>query len=47
MDDEWVHPLAKTLPSLVTNLWWKIVMDDQDLDENSIDKWQYLQHYIL
>ena len=23
IDDGWVHPLARTLPSLVSNLWWK------------------------
>jgi hypothetical protein len=40
MDDKWVHPLAKTLPSLVSNLWWNIVMDDRILD----GKWQKLQH---
>ena len=22
------HPLAEILPSLVSNLWWNIVMDD-------------------
>jgi hypothetical protein len=27
MDDEWVWPLAKTLPSLVNNLWWKILIN--------------------
>jgi hypothetical protein len=27
MDDGWVHPMAKTLPSLVRNLWQNIVMD--------------------
>ena len=36
MDDEWVYPLAKTLPSLVNNLWWNIVMDDWNLDENHL-----------
>ena len=44
MDDGWVHPLAKTLPSLVNNLWWNIVMDDVNLDEESLGKWQLLQH---
>ena len=34
MDDGWVHPLAKTLPSLVSNLRWNIVTDDWKLDEN-------------
>ena len=29
MDDGWVHPLAKTLPSLVSNLWWNIVMNEK------------------
>ena len=33
MDDGWVHPLAKTLPSLVNNLCWNIVVDDWNLDE--------------
>ena len=28
MGDGWVHPLAKTLPSLVNNFWWNIVMDE-------------------
>jgi hypothetical protein len=36
MDDGWVHPLAKTLPSIVNNLWWNIVMDEWNLDEKSI-----------
>ena len=40
MDDGWVHPLAKTLPSLVNNMWWNIVMDDLNLDEKSLGKWQ-------
>ena len=40
MDDGWVHPLTKFLPSLVSNLWWNIVMDDWKLDENSLCKWQ-------
>ena len=44
MDDGWVHPLAKTLPSLVTNLWWNIVMDDWHLDEKPLGKWQRLLH---
>ena len=44
-DDGWVHPLAKTLPSLVNNLWWNIIMDDWDLDEKLLGKWQKLQHY--
>jgi hypothetical protein len=43
MNDGWVHPLAKILPSLVGNLWWNIVMDDSNLDEETLDKWQYLQ----
>ena len=45
MDDGWVHPLAKTLPSIVSNLWWSIVMDNWHLDEKSLGKWQYWQHY--
>jgi hypothetical protein len=24
-DDGWVHPLAKTLPNLISNLWWNII----------------------
>jgi hypothetical protein len=28
--------LAKTLPSLLNNLWWNIVMDDWNLDENHL-----------
>ena len=46
-DDRWVHPLAWTLPSLVNNLWWNIVMDDGGLDENSLNEWQYLQHHKI
>jgi hypothetical protein len=34
MDDEWVQWLAKTLPPLVSNLWWNIVMDDEILINN-------------
>ena len=41
IDDGWVHPLVKTLPSLVNNLWWDIVTDDWNLDEKSRGKWQY------
>ena len=33
-NDGWVHPSAKTLHSLVNKLWWNIVMDDCNLDEN-------------
>ena len=40
MDDEQVHPLAKTLPSLVSNLWWNVVMDDRDLDWKTFGKQQ-------
>ena len=41
VDDGWVHPLAKALPSpLIGNLWWNIVTDDWNLDEKSLDKWQ-------
>ena len=32
MDDGGVHLLTETLPSLVNNLWWNIVMDDWNLD---------------
>ena len=35
LDDKWVHLLAKTLCSLVNNLWWNIVMDDWNLDEKN------------
>jgi hypothetical protein len=48
MMDEFIL-LTKTLPSFVSNLWWMIVMDDchgwWKLDEKSLGKWQYLQHY--
>ena len=40
MDDGWVHPVAKTLPSLVSNLWWNTAMDDWNWNEKSLDKWQ-------
>ena len=40
MVDGWVHPLAKTKPSLVNNSWWNIVMDSRNSDEKSIGKWQ-------
>ena len=36
MNDGQVRHLAKIMPSLVNNLWWDIVMDDWNLDENSI-----------
>jgi len=39
MKDGRVHPLAKTLPSIVNNLWWNIIMIDWKLDEK-IGKWQ-------
>jgi hypothetical protein len=39
MDYEGVHMLAKTLPSLVNNLCWNIVMDAWNLDEKPLDKW--------
>jgi hypothetical protein len=42
VDDGWGHSLAKTLASLVINLWWNIVMDDWNLDEKSLGKWQQL-----
>jgi hypothetical protein len=44
MDDGWVHPLAKTIPSLVRNLWWIIVMDDWKLDAKVLGKWHQLQY---
>jgi len=40
IDDGWVHPLAQSLPSLVNNLWWNIVMDDWNLNEESLGEWQ-------
>ena len=45
MDDGWVHELAKPPPPIVNNYCWSIVMDDWNLDEKPIGKWQYLQHY--
>ena len=46
VDDGWVHMFAKTLPSLVNNLWWNVVMDhDWNLDGKSLGTWQYVQHY--
>ena len=39
MDDKWAHPLAKSLPSLVNNLWWNIIMNDWKLDEKSLGEW--------
>ena len=37
MDDGWVPPLAETLPSLVSIVWWNIiVMGDYNLDENQL-----------
>ena len=32
IDDGWVQLLAKTLPTLVNNFWWNIVMDDWKMD---------------
>jgi len=40
MDDGWVHPLAKTLPSLISNLFWNVVMDDWNLNEESLGKYR-------
>jgi hypothetical protein len=37
VDDAWVHPLAKTPPSRVGNLWYIIANDDRNLDEKSLD----------
>ena len=37
---QWVHPLAITLTSLVSSLWWNIVMDDCNLDDKPLGKWQ-------
>jgi hypothetical protein len=39
MDDGCVHPFVQTLASLVSNLWWNIVMDDWNLDGKSLGKW--------
>ena len=44
MDDGRVHPLAKTLPSPVNKLCWSSVMDDWNLDDKPLAKWQQLQH---
>ena len=46
MDDGWVHPLAKTLPSPIINLWWHIVMDDWNLDEKTLSKWQGMTNNV-
>jgi len=43
MDDGWVHLLAKTLPSLIGNLWWNIIMDDY-LDGTELHKLSSLHH---
>ena len=32
MGDGWVYLLAQTLPSLINNLWWNIIVDDWNLD---------------
>ena len=40
MEGGWIYPLAKTLPSLVNNLWQNIVMDDWKLDEKPLGEWQ-------
>ena len=40
VNDGGVHPLARTLLSLVSNLWWNIVMKDWDSDEKSLGKSQ-------
>ena len=40
LDDGGVHALAKSLPSLVGDLWQNVVMDDWNLDEKSLGKWQ-------
>ena len=39
MDDGRVHPLAKTLPSLVNNLWWYSIMRNGNLDEKTLGEW--------
>ena len=31
------NPTVKILPSLANNMWWNIVMDDWNLDENGGD----------
>ena len=30
---------------ILTSLWWNIVMDDRDLDEKSVSKWQHRKIY--
>ena len=44
MDDGRVHPLARTPPSHVINLWWNIVIDDWNMNEKSLGQWQIPQH---
>ena len=45
MDDKWVQMLAKTLRSLVINLWWNIVLDFWNLDKNHFSEWHFLLQY--
>ena len=40
-----LHFLGTTIILLSTALWRNIVMDDWNLDEKSLDKWQGLQSY--
>ena len=44
IDDGWVLPLTKTLPSFVNKLSSNNAMKDWKPDEKSLDKCQYLQH---
>ena len=43
MMDEFIF--VQALPSLVSKVWWNIVMDDWILDDNTFAKWLQLQHY--
>ena len=38
--------IGQTLPSLVNNLWWKIVMDDSNLDEKPLDNNRNIVIYL-
>ena len=44
MGDGPVHSLIKTLSSLVSILWWNIVMDDWDSKKNHLVSDSILQH---
>ena len=43
--DEFIHWPKPYLSTLVNNLWWHIVMDEWNLDENSHGNWRWMQHY--